>query len=162
MNLRRAERADIHQLIPLLNDLDQMHQVWHPDMFVPLPEGRTTDDVLDLLKNPEGEVWVAESEGAVTGLVYLEHREFKDLLVVRERKFILVDMLVVDARRRGEGIGKMLMEKAKEVAVENGCSELQLKVMAGNAQARGWYEGLGYEPMLSQMWMRLDGGERGN
>jgi len=48
--------------------------------------------------------------------------------------------------RRGEGIGRLLVERAEELLLDMGCPKVQLMVRPDNGIARGFYDELGYEP----------------
>jgi ribosomal protein S18 acetylase RimI-like enzyme len=47
--------------------------------------------------------------------------------------------------RRGEGIGRRLVEDAEKALVALGCPKVQLMVRPDNVSARGFYEALGYK-----------------
>jgi ribosomal protein S18 acetylase RimI-like enzyme len=47
---------------------------------------------------------------------------------------------------RGTGLGRTLMERARDRAAEAGCGQLSLDVDVDNERALGFYETLGFEP----------------
>ncbi|MFK4835334.1 GNAT family acetyltransferase [Microbacterium sp. ZW T2_14] len=53
--------------------------------------------------------------------------------------------LASDPARRGEGIGRRLVEVAEERLLELGCPKVQLMVRPENNSAHGFYGALGYE-----------------
>src|SRR5688572_3584112 len=55
----------------------------------------------------------------------------------------VVDELVVDAEYRGFGIGKILMEKITQIAIENECKRLELDSSFHRKEAHQFYEHLG-------------------
>jgi ribosomal protein S18 acetylase RimI-like enzyme len=57
----------------------------------------------------------------------------------------VVDELVVDAEYRGFGIGKMLMEKITQIAIENECKRLELDSSSHRKEAHQFYERLGFK-----------------
>lgn len=57
----------------------------------------------------------------------------------------VVDELVVDAEYRGFGIGKMLMEKITQIAIENECKRLELDSSFHRKEAHQFYERLGFK-----------------
>lgn len=57
----------------------------------------------------------------------------------------VVDELVVDAERRGSGIGKMLMERITKLAIENRCKRLELDSSFHRKAAHQFYEHLGFK-----------------
>lgn len=155
MEIRRAERADVSQILSILKELDDIHQKWYPDLYRPLPNGRPPESVLELLARPAWEVWLGLENGVVVGLVAIEFREVKDHLVSRERMYILLDMIVVAEEKRGTGIGRALVEKVKERAKEEGIGEIQLKVVKKNQGAFQWYLDMGFDEMMSLMYLKL-------
>lgn len=48
-------------------------------------------------------------------------------------------------QRRGEGIGRALVEAAEEALMRLGCPKVQLMVRSGNDEVLGFYDALGYE-----------------
>lgn len=52
--------------------------------------------------------------------------------------------LSVAPARRGEGIGRALMEESERWLAARGCPKIQLMVRGDNAGARGFYTALGY------------------
>jgi ribosomal protein S18 acetylase RimI-like enzyme len=57
----------------------------------------------------------------------------------------VVDELVVDAEYRGFGIGKILMEKITQIAIENECKRLELDSSFHRKEAHQFYEHLGFK-----------------
>jgi GNAT superfamily N-acetyltransferase len=56
-----------------------------------------------------------------------------------------LDELVVDEDRRGEGIGSRLLERALELAREDGCSRVELDSAFHREDAHSFYEKHGFE-----------------
>jgi ribosomal protein S18 acetylase RimI-like enzyme len=53
--------------------------------------------------------------------------------------------LAVDGSRRGQGIGRQLVERAEAWLAEQGAPVVRLLVQGGNEKAAGFYEACGYE-----------------
>ena len=53
--------------------------------------------------------------------------------------------LAVSLSRRGEGLGRALMQASECWLEQRGCPKIQLMVRADNADARGFYAALGYD-----------------
>jgi GNAT superfamily N-acetyltransferase len=82
------------------------------------------------------EVLVAEVDGAIAGFcaVYL------DIESVRFGRRAWVEDLAVDAGQRSRGIGKALLDGAKDWAREHGASHLELDSAEVRADAHRFYE----------------------
>jgi ribosomal protein S18 acetylase RimI-like enzyme len=52
---------------------------------------------------------------------------------------------IVKPEYRGQGISRMMFEKAEQIAVEIGCCKLTLEVLSGNKAARSAYANFGFE-----------------
>ena len=52
--------------------------------------------------------------------------------------------VVVSPEFRGQGISKLMMEKAEAIATEIGCCKLTLEVLDGNTVARNLYKSIGF------------------
>jgi ribosomal protein S18 acetylase RimI-like enzyme len=53
--------------------------------------------------------------------------------------------LATDPARRGEGIGRALVEEAERRLLALGCPKVQLMVRPGNEGVLGFYDAIGYE-----------------
>ena len=64
--------------------------------------------------------------------------------------FVVVGGLVVDSRRRGEGIGRLLLDEAEAWARQRGCSIVRLWSSVARAGAHRFYERAGYTNIKTQ------------
>lgn len=64
--------------------------------------------------------------------------------------------LAVDPSYRGKGISQRLMQLHKEKAVEEGCKQLFLEVIAGNERAISFYKKLGYDKIYDLSYFSLE------
>ena len=53
--------------------------------------------------------------------------------------------LAVDPARRGEGIGRAMMQSAEQWLRDRDCPKIQLMVRSDNTTAKGFYSAIGYE-----------------
>jgi len=147
MHIRLAERGDIPKLIPLFNEVDRLHAEWYPDRFRRLPRGRNAHSVTEFFRNKAWQIWVATEPGEVWGMLLLEYRE-RTGVVAQPEVYALIDVIVVAAEKRGQGIGGALVAHAEQVAREQGARRLELKVYEANAAARSWYEKQGFGTVI--------------
>ncbi len=78
--------------------------------------------------------------GAVVGYV----RIGAPTSVASNRHVVAITGLAVDPGRRGEGIGRALVDAAAREAAARGARRLTLRVLGPNAAARGLYERAGF------------------
>ena len=56
-----------------------------------------------------------------------------------------VDELVVDENYRGQGIGKMLMNRIEEIAISKHCKQIELDSSFHRKEAHHFYENIGFK-----------------
>jgi GNAT superfamily N-acetyltransferase len=66
-----------------------------------------------------------------------------------------LDELFVVERRRNEGIGEKLLERALQVAVATGCLAVDLEVDADHARAERLYARHGFRSLLRRRWAKV-------
>lgn len=99
-----------------------------------------------------GELWVLDGdEGRYLGHLWLTE---KDDPVAGTRLLEVTTMGIV-REARGQGFGRLLMQKAEGAARERGIDVIELSVAGNNRRARDLYRDLGYETTRRTMRKRL-------
>jgi GNAT superfamily N-acetyltransferase len=94
-----------------------------------------------ILSHPEYGVIVAEISRDVVGVVIL-HAEWG---LEYDSSYGRVMGLVIDERRRGEGLGTLLMQHAERWCAERGADRVVLTSATRRTAAHGFYKAIGYE-----------------
>ncbi len=94
----------------------------------------------ELLEAPSARTLVAEKEKKVIGVMSFWIKP--DL--AHGDTVVEIPMLAVAKNARRRGVGKLLIEKAQEVASEHGASLIELIATPDNSEAREFYRSLGF------------------
>jgi ribosomal protein S18 acetylase RimI-like enzyme len=94
----------------------------------------------ELLDESRAGVFVAETEAGIVGGVSFWIKP--DL--AHGDTVVEVPMLVVAEDYRRAGVGKVLMEEVRNVASDNGASQIELVATRANVTAREFYRSLGF------------------
>jgi GNAT superfamily N-acetyltransferase len=70
---------------------------------------------------------------------------------------LYLEDIIVDERRRGQGVGKALLAFVARLAVERGCGRLEWSVLDWNEPAIGFYRAQGAEPVDAWRLYQLSG-----
>lgn len=145
--IREAKLEDINKgLLEVFIEGYRYHQNGRPDVFI-----NETDEKLkeDLVKNFERltTIVIIEKEKIVG---YLSYR-----IIDRHNKKLDVDQLIIKEEYRGKGLGKLLMEEAKNIAIKNDCSRIELNCWMFNENALAMYEHIGYDKQRIIFEMKL-------
>jgi N-acetylglutamate synthase-like GNAT family acetyltransferase len=87
------------------------------------------------------EVWVAERDGTVVGLVAIHVSASLEC----DGEVAKVNAIVVDEAARRQGVGQQLMALAEREARRRGCVLLFLTTAERRRDAHAFYRGLGFE-----------------
>jgi GNAT superfamily N-acetyltransferase len=103
--------------------------------------------------HPYAEVLIAEVEAEPVGFALFFHN-FSTFV---GRPGIYLEDLFVKPEHRGEGIGRALLKRLAEIAVERECGRLEWAVLDWNESAIGFYKKLGARPNDDWTVFRLAG-----
>lgn len=103
-------------------------------------DGATTY-IKDRIENGESVIFIVKDEDNYLGFTQL-YPSFSSISMSRT---IILNDLFVDESARKQGVGELLLNRAKEYAVENKLMTVSLSTGAENKTAQKLYEKLGYE-----------------
>jgi GNAT superfamily N-acetyltransferase len=102
---------------------------------------------------PYAEVLIAEVDDEAVGFALFFHN-FSTFL---GRPGIYLEDLFVKPEHRGSGLGKALLKRLAEIAVERGCGRMEWAVLDWNEPSIGFYKKLGARPNDDWTVYRLTG-----
>jgi len=133
MLVRRAGLGDVDDLAPLFDLYRQFY-----GQASDLAPARAF--LSERLRRDESVIFIASADDVALGFTQL-YPSFSSVSV--RRLWILNDLFVSPAARRG-GVGRRLLERAREWAVETGAKGLTLTTALTNSAARSLYESCGW------------------
>jgi len=146
--IRMAEPADVPVIADLIRGLARFEKLED--------EVRMTEDLLagNLFgPRPYAETLIAEDGGTPVGFALFFHN-FSTFLA---KPGIYLEDLFVVPEQRGRGIGRALLQRLAQIAVERECGRLEWAVLDWNRDAIGFYERLGAKPNSEWTVYRLTG-----
>jgi len=148
LNIRPATPADIPVILRFIRELAIYER--EPDAVV-----ATEADLLRDGFGPSPRFWslIAELDGAPAGFALY----FTSYSTWRGHHGIRLEDLYVTPALRGKGIGKALLVRLAQIAVEQGCPRLEWDVLDWNAPAVAVYERIGAHILTEWRIMRLSG-----
>jgi GNAT superfamily N-acetyltransferase len=104
-------------------------------------------------EKPMAEVLIGEVDGVPRGFALFFH----NFSTFEGRPGIYLEDLFVDPAARGAGLGKALLARLAQLAMERGCARLEWSVLDWNEPAIKFYESLGASAMDEWTINRVDG-----
>jgi GNAT superfamily N-acetyltransferase len=148
LTIRPATPADVPVILRFIRELATYER--EPDAVV-----ATEADLLRDGFGPTPRFWslIAELDGAPAGFALY----FTSYSTWRGHHGIRLEDLYVTPALRGKGIGKALLVRLAQIAVEQGCPRLEWDVLDWNAPAIAVYERIGAHILTEWRIMRLSG-----
>jgi GNAT superfamily N-acetyltransferase len=153
VTIRPATPDDYEAICEVLDGVDALHRDALPHIFRK-PDGpvREREDILEQVAGGDDMgLFVAEASGQVVGVLQVLICESPPERLLVPRYYASIDDLVVRKSWRRRGVGRALMARAEEWAREKGLGVIELGVWEFNADARCFYEQLGYTTLSRTM-----------
>jgi ribosomal protein S18 acetylase RimI-like enzyme len=149
VTVREAREADLPRVLELYRQLS----LGPGDDAPPVDLAASRAMFAEMAKQPGYHLLVAEEDGAVQGTVTIV---ILPGFARNNRRWAVVEYVVVDAARRSRGIGAALMERAAAMAREAGCYKVMLCSNKQRPDAHRFYRRLGYRQTHEAFHLRFE------
>ncbi|MBT8254817.1 MAG: GNAT family N-acetyltransferase [Flavobacteriaceae bacterium] len=141
-SIKRADLSHLSDLIPLFD----AYRVFYRQSSAPK---KAKNFLKERIEKDESIIYLAYINDEAVGFVQL----FPIFSSVSMEPMLLLNDLYIEEHHRGEGIGKSLIDKAKQICFEKQLKGLALQTEADNP-AQSIYEHLGFikDPDLFYFW----------
>jgi len=146
MNIRKAEIKDADRILELLVQVNNVHSVNRPDLFIMDKTKYTKDELIALLGDESKPIFVGvDDNDRVLGYAFcvfqshIEDNNFPDIVT------LYIDDICVDEKVRGKHVATDIYEYVKQFAKEQGCYNVTLNVWDKNDAAIAFYNKCGFK-----------------
>jgi GNAT superfamily N-acetyltransferase len=148
VRIRAGEKTDVRLIAELIRGLARYEKLEHE---LVMTEEKLTDSLFG--ERRFAETIIAEDDGKPVGFALFFHN-YSTFLA---QPGIYLEDLFVLPEHRGGGVGRLLLERLAQLAVERGCGRLEWAVLDWNVDAIRFYERLGAKPNAEWTIYRLTG-----
>lgn len=156
MQIRDALKSDLDAIAELLLIVHEMHVRAHPEIYAEISYEVAINFLANRLADEQTFLRVAEVDSQLQGYYCAAIRNAPSLALLKARKVLYVNELVVWPESRRIGIGQALFDDLKSKARYGEISEIELDVGCFNADAIRFFEKQGFETLRERMQARLD------
>ena len=145
--IRSPKSEDYDRFSNIMDQVQALHVEWRPDVYKPASPLITREVFEEILK--EENWFVAEADGMVVGVLEIMVRHVESPSQVT-KDILFISSMAVDQAYRGNGIGHLFFEKAKQLKEERGYDAIELQVNAKNRLAYEMYKNYGFTEIALQ------------
>ena len=156
-SVRTATLGDYDGVCAVLRAVDELHRLNVPWMFrKPTTEPRSKESFEQLLSSDDSTVLVAEAGDVLVGTATALMRDAPNLAIFVSQRWGVLDNIAVLETWRRQGVGRLLTCEAERWVHGRGAKWLELGVYEFNADARAFYQALGYLPVSTKLRKPFD------
>lgn len=124
-------------------------------LLLQLGYSATEAQLQQYLNNPNrtDEIYLAESNGVVVGLISLIFFDY----FPSQQQICRITALVVTEASRGLGVGTQLIDFAKDRASKRGCCQLEVTTSMRREKTQAYYESIGFEKTSFRYIQAIEG-----
>lgn len=157
MQIRKAAIGDAEALSKINVHVQRMHANAYPALFKqPERDDFAVSFFHSLMSDPEIVIYLAEEEVPL-GYVVLRvvRREENPFMYVW--RYLYIDQICVQPEHQGRGVGKALMARSEQTALEKGLDFVGLDSWEFNIEAHQFFRSQGYQIYNLRMWKQVSG-----
>jgi GNAT superfamily N-acetyltransferase len=155
--VRAATLGDYDSMCALLGEVDELHRLNVPWLFCkPSTEPRSQAFFEQLLCSDDAAVFVADVAGHIVGVANALIRPSPGFALFITQRWGVLDNIAVSKSWRRRGVGTALTRSAEQWVRARGAKWIELGVYEFNADARSFYQTLGYCPVSTKLRKPLD------
>lgn len=144
--IRPAVREDAAEWVRLKQQIQDIHVKNDPSRFASMHDDEILQQYSQLIQAEKTSVWVAVQDGRIAGYMIIQEKASVQPCHLPYTS-LLIDEICVDEACRRQGIGRSLIDHARDIAALQNMKEVTLTVWNFNKEAVAFYQSIG---------MRLD------
>ena len=146
--IRNATSNDLNMLIEFIHDIAEFEELAHEVSF-------TKDELMESMfgNDRTAEAIIAENEGVAVGFAVY----FQNFSTFKGKPGLYLEDLFVKPDWRKHGIGRALLVRLAQIAVERGCPRFEWVALDWNQNAIDFYEKLGAKQLNDWRIFRMEG-----
>ena len=106
MDIRQANKNDITQMVPLLDEVSKLHIEKRPDVFKTRAYEEIKSNLEEMIQDESNIILLAEDKQIVVGVIICEIKEKINRTDLKDSKVLWINEICVKQEYRRNGIGR--------------------------------------------------------
>lgn len=157
MIIREAIIDDYKGVLELYAELDELHRLNHPELFIrPEKDYRAVEYIDDLIRSSNKKLFIAEEGSEIIGLAECFIANSVVFPIIRKRKWVQLDSIAVRQGYQHQKVGSLLLNEVVQWAKSKKINRIELKTYAFNQNASEFYSKNGFKDLAKMMYLNLE------
>ncbi|MFC4560160.1 GNAT family N-acetyltransferase [Virgibacillus kekensis] len=153
--VKEATLDDYERIKPIHKMVHELHVNGRPDRYKLVENTLDKDYFRGLIEGEDGSVFIVEQEKEIIAFAFVRETETPKRATLIPKKNVFIEDFGVDEKYRGKGLGRMLFNKAHDLAKDINADSLELGVWEFNEEAREFYETMGMTTQARKMELKI-------
>ena len=153
--IRLGQNADIERINIIRKEVHGIHAEGESGIFKPEFSRELSDYIHEYIDSDHKWVYVYEEDGTILGYMMVDMVLKVESPMRYEGRYLEVCELGVAGDNKSKGIGTKLVDKVKELAIEQGVDSVELNMWEFNDRALKFYEKCGFETYRRHMRVKV-------
>ncbi|TSJ47992.1 GNAT family N-acetyltransferase [Fluviicola chungangensis] len=151
-----TETKDFKRIAELNADVQNLHAKLYPEIFKPFNRIEMEKALENFLSDPNCFSYIVELNNVAIGSAVFFVKEAKENAFHYTIRTLYIDQISVLPEHQKTGAGKMLMQKAEQLARENSIKKIELDHWTANKVAATYFRKNGYMLYRERLFKILD------
>lgn len=161
MNLHIDVSDDSGILASLNRDVQEIHTELFPELFKPFDLDSVRSQMDSFLQEDGARALVAYDGKEPIGYALTIERMKVETPYRYGYRYLMIDQMSIRPQYRRQGIATALINRIKELAIQNDIDRIELTVWTENRDAAAFYDKLGFTPTVERRELSVgDGSDR--
>lgn len=155
MKIEIKDCSDARHIAELNRDVQKLHEDIEPEIFKSYSVDSMEMFFREQMSKEGVFCYTAEIEGVPAGYIMLSVKNYPERYYKYSYPAVMIDHICVKEEYRGRNIGKLLIERVKMFAVEQGIRRIELDYWTKNANAGQFFLSQGFGNFNERMFMNI-------
>ncbi len=143
MKIRKAKKEDMNDIITIMIEIAELHEKGRKDMFKKKEKNSLKKELTQKFIDKNYNILVATKEEKIVGILIYKYKKIENHSNLRDAKILWIEEIGIKEEYKRKGIGTILINKAKEMAVKENCVRVELNCWGFNKSAIEFYKNVG-------------------
>lgn len=140
--IKRTEDSDL--LAKLNRDVHKIHHCIEPEIFKPYSIENMKSLFHDMLKDDSISAYVSYIEDTPAGYIILQKKVLEENHFRYSHSVLHIDQICVETEFKGQGVGKALVDFAKDLAKEQDIKRIEMNYWSKNTNSGEFFRSQGF------------------